>query len=117
MPLAAGLQKQIPVPLPRKRAGDPTVRVVEVPDDDADAPLDLHARLDAGVVVGDLLGLGGRGGREREPDVELGDDGVDAEVGVGFLLRDLVGEGGGGAWGACVRCVGRAVGVKGTCQR
>lgn len=97
MPLAARLKEQITVPLPLERAWDPAIRVVEVPDDDADATLHLHAGFDAMIIVGHLLSFRGGRGREVETDVKFGDHGVDAEFGEGFLLGDLVGEGGRGA--------------------
>lgn len=80
-----------------ERAWDPAVCVIEIPDDDADAAFHFHTRLDAVVVVGDLLRFHGCGRREVETDVELGDNGGDAEFGEGFLLGDLVGKGGCGA--------------------
>lgn len=98
--LPTRLQELISISLAPERARDPRVRVIKVPDDDANAPAGLHARLDTVVVVEGLLRLGGGGGREIGADVELGNDGVDAECGVGLLLGELVGEGRGGAWGS-----------------
>jgi len=88
------LQEQIRITLASESRRDPRVSVVEVPDGNTDAAVDFNARGDRAVVVGDLLGLGGRGGWECETDVKFGDDDVDAEGGEGLLVGCLGGLGG-----------------------
>ena len=90
MPSPSRLQEQIAISLTRKRARNPRVRIIEVPDRHTDATLHVRARLDARVVIGDLLGFRGGVGWKSETDVEFGDGNVDAESRECFFVCGLI---------------------------
>ena len=84
------LQEQVGITLARESSRDPRIRVNEIPNGNANAPLDIGARFDGVIVVKNLLRLSRCSWRQVEADVEFGDRNVHVKRCECLLVRDLI---------------------------